>query len=310
MLFNLRIVNYELIIVRYGEIALKGKETRKHFESILVRNIKFALGKNYIINRTEREWGRIYVYTDQVEKSLLVLKKIFGVTSVSPAIQTSSDIKSISKLAVEVSRGELRGGKTFAIRATRTGKHDFTSQDVAVQIGSDIVKATKAIVNLTKPDFELFIEIRNDKAFVFTEKIRGMGGMPVGSQGRILALVDSPYSVLAAWYLIRRGCNVTFIITKESLRDILCSFADNWYIESDVYKVESGKTIFETLNKIASEKKCDAMVTSHNILNNSKKTLSDIKMFKKHVNFPVLHPLIAMDIQEIDNKCKEIGIPI
>ena len=84
----------------------------------------------------------------------------------------------ITILAIKISQETLNKEKSFAIRVTRTGNHDFSSQDVAVKIGNAIVKATKATVNLIKPDFELFIEIRNDNSFIFTEKIRGTGGLP------------------------------------------------------------------------------------------------------------------------------------
>jgi len=301
-------VNHELIIVRYGEIALKGKETRKHFEHILIKNIKNALKKNDIPNRIEREWGRIYVYTEQIKKSLLVLKKIFGITSISPVIKTISEMEYISKLSVEISKRKLTKKKSFAIRVTRAGKHDFSSQDVAVHVGNEIVKATKAIVNLTKPDFELFIEIRSNKAFIFTKKIPGVGGMPFGSQGKILALIDSKYSILAAWYLIRRGCKATFLINKKSNLSILNSFIKNWYIDSDIYDLKPGKNLIKNSNKIAYEKKCEAIVTGYRLFVKSTKTLSEIKTLKKSINFPVLHPLIAMHTKEINKKCKEIGI--
>jgi len=308
MLFCFRIVNRQLIIVRYGEIALKGKETRRYFESVLIKNIKNVLIKNNIPNKIEKEWGRIYVYTEQIKKSLSCLKKIFGITSVSSVYQTSSELDCISKLSVELSKRKLTKRKSFAIRATRTGKHDFTSQDVAVRVGNDIVKITKAIVNLTKPDFELFIEIRGDKAFIFTNKIRCVGGMPYGTQGKILALIDSKYSILAAWYLIRRGCKATFIITKKANLKILNSFIKNWYIDPDIYALKPDKNLIKNLNKIAYEKKCEVVVTGDSLFYKSNKTLSYIKNLKKSLNFPVLHPLIAMDEKEINKKCKGIGI--
>lgn len=308
MLYSFRVVNYELIIVRYGEIALKGKETRKHFESILIKNIKNALKKNDIPHRIIREWGRIYIYTEQIKKSLFVLKKIFGITSISPCMQTLGEMEYISKLSLKISKEKLNKKKSFAIRATRTGKHNFTSQDIAVQVGNDIVKVTKAIVNLTKPDFELFIEIRNDKAFIFTKKIRGVGGMPFGTQGRILALIDSKYSILAAWYLIRRGCKATFLITKKSNLNVLKSFLKNWYIDPDIHDLKPGNNFIKYLIKIANEKKSEAIVTGSNLFVQSKKTLSYIKKLKKSVNLPILHPLIVIDKKEINKKCKEIGI--
>lgn len=299
-------MKYELVLVRYGEIALKGKETRKHFESILVKNIKLALKKNNITNKVVRERGRIYVYTNKIEQSLFVLKKIFGITSVSPAVQTSSDLDFISKLALIVSNKGLTRKNTFAIRATRTGQHNFTSQDVAVKIGNDIVKATKAIVNLTKPDLELFIEIRNDKTFIFTEKIRAVGGMPFGSQGRVLALIDDEYSILAAWYLIRRGCKIIFVIKKEKYRRLLEIFSNNWHIKPEVYIIKSGKTFFENLNKTLLEKNCDAVVTDRSILHSSTKIMKELKSLKKQIDVPVLHPLISMDKKELIKKYKEI----
>ena len=307
ILYSFRIVKYKLIIVRYGEIALKGKETRKHFENVLINNIKKALKKDAIPNKIISEWGRIYVYTDKINKSLLVLKKIFGITSISPVVQTISEMDYISKISVEISKRKLTKRKSFAIRVTRTGKHNFTSQDVAIRVGNDIVESTKAIVNLTKPDFKLFIEIRNEKAFIFIKKISGAGGMPYGTQGRILALIDSKYSILAAWYLIRRGCKATFFITNKSNLNILNSFIKNWYIESDKYYLESNKNLIKNLNKIVDEKKCEAIVSGISLFDKSK-TLSNIKTLKKSINFPILYPLIAMDKKNINKKCREIGI--
>jgi len=302
-------VKYELIIVRYGEIGLKAKETRKRFEQALVNNIKTALNKEHISSRIKREWGRIYVYTNQINESLAILQKIFGITSISPAVQTQSDMNFMSKLAVTFSKEVLSKEKSFALRVTRTGDHEFTSQDVAIKIGNDIVKETKAFVNLTKPDFELFIEIRDKNAYIFTEKIRGTGGLPLGTQGKILALIDNPKSILASWYLMRRGCKIIFINTKKSNTEALCSFTSDWYADSDISIVDSGKDIYENLNKTASERKCDAVVTGHS-LGNSQHKLSDIKLFKKHITFPILCPLIAMDQDEISKKCKEIGVKI
>ena len=303
-------MNDELIIVRYGEIALKGIQTRKHFENILIKNIKNAFKKNNIENKIVYEWGRIYVYTDQIKKSLLILKSIFGITSISPVIQTLSDIDNISKLSVEILRKKLTKKKSFAIRVTRTGKHDFTSQDVAVKVGSDIVKTTKAIVNLTKPDFELFIEIRNSKAFIFTKKIRGTGGMPYGSQGNILALIDNKNSILAAYYLIRRGCKAVFLITKKSNLDVLNSFIKKWYIEYNLYYLESDENLIKNLKRISYEKKCEAIVTGYSLFSKSKKTLSNIEILKKSINLPILHPLIAMDKKNINKKSRKIGIQL
>ena len=304
-------MEYELIIVRYGEIGLKAKETRKRFENTLVNNIKNALNTKQLPCRIKKERGRIYVHTNKIDESISILQKVFGIVSVSPTIHTHSDIDSMSELSVRISKEALRRGKSFALRVTRTGEHNYTSQDVAIRIGNDIVKAIQANVNLTKPDFELFIEIRNKSAYIFTEKIRGAGGLPLGTQGKALALVTAPKSILAAWYLMRRGCKILFVNIDERNTKILNSFLTNWYATLDIFMVDTkGKNLYESLNKIAFERNCDAIVTGHTLCNNSQNELSDIKLLKKHSNLPILHPLIAMGDSEISQKCKEIGIPI
>ena len=304
-------MEYELIIVRYGEIALKGKTTRRHFENRLVSNIKNALNREQITHRIKKEWGRIYVYTNQINKSMDVLQKIFGIVSMSPAVQTQSNMDSMSNLAVSISKDALTEEKTFAIRATRTGNHKYTSQDVAVELGNDLVKATKASVDLTKPDFKLFIEVRDESAYIFTEKIRGTGGLPLGTQGKLLALIDGSDSILAAWCIMRRGCTIIFANINKSITDILNSIITNWYAELEVTVIDPKQSfLYENLNKIASERSCDAVVTGHTICEDSQNELSDIKLMKKHIKLPILHPLIAREREDINKKCKEIGIPI
>jgi len=300
-------MNYDLTLIRYGELSLKSKYVRNSFESTLVRNIKEAFLFNNITCKIKKEWGRIYLNTDEISKGLDVLKRIFGITSFSPVVKTSSEIDQISNYALEISKNHLDGNKTFALRVTRTGKHDYTSQDVAVKIGNDIVKATQANVNLTKPDFELFIEVRNKNAYLFTEKIRGVGGLPLGTQGKILSIIDTPQSLLAAWYLMRRGCKAIFLNADSSNVEMLNTFMDKWYVKSDIITIDQKEKFYETANNIAYEEGCDAIVTDHSII--TKNDIIDITTFKKHAMFPVLHPLIAMNEDEINKKSKEMEIP-
>ena len=182
-------------------------------------------------------------------------------------------------------------------------------RSVAIELGNDLVKATKASVDLTKPDFKLFIEIRDERAFIFTEKIRGTGGLPLSTQGKLLALIDYSDSILAAWYLMRRGCAIIFVNINKSSTITLNSFITNWYAESDLIMIDPKQSsLYENLNKTASERNCDAVVTDHTICENSQNELYDIKLMKKHINIPILHPLIAMEKEDINKKCRELGI--
>jgi thiamine biosynthesis protein ThiI len=301
-------VKYGLIILRYGEIALKGKEVRKRFEDVLISNIKNAFNIENITNKIIKDWGRIYVFTDKIEESMNILKKIFGIVSISSAFQTESKMDLISKLAIDILKNKIDDNKSFAIRTTRTGDHDFSSQDVSIKIGADIVKMTGAKVDLTNPDFELFIEIRNEKAFLFTEKIVCVGGLPFGTQGNILAFIDDTSSILAAWYLIKRGCKTNFLILNKSNENILKSFLKNWFIKSEIFYTNPDEEIIDSIIRITYDKKLDAIVTNHNIFDISKDIFSDLKKLKKSINLPILSPLISMSREEIDKKCTEIGL--
>lgn len=301
-------MKFELILIRYGEIALKGKETRRRFENILLTNIKNAFESRNLSFKIRKEWGRIYVYTDQIKQCINVLKKIFGITSISHSLKTISDLDSLSLLAADISKNELTQKNSFAVRASRTGQHEFTSQDAAIKIGDTVVKATKASVDLTNPDLELFVEIRNNNSYFFTEKIRCVGGMPLGSQGTVLALVDKPESVLAVWYIMRRGCKIVFLSSKKSNEKILKSFIKKWFGKSEIFTISSENDLNDEINKIVDEKKCNAIVTGHSLFYNDKKALFEIKRLKEQVNLPILHPLIIMSEDEIIKKSKEIGL--
>ena len=299
-------VKNEIIIIRYSEIALKAKYTRKIFENTLVDNIKNALKTKNILYEIKKQRGRIYLYTKKINTTLKILPKIFGIKTISPAIKTKSNIESITKKAVKILKEKIKEKQSFALRITREGKHEYTSQDVAVHVGNVIVKNTKAKVNLTKPDHTLYIEIRGEDAFLFEEKIPCQGGLPLGTQGTVLALVENQKTILAAWYLMRRGCTIVFIITNKSIEKTLRRFLEKWFIKPEIIYIENNKKLNETIKKIISEKQCEAIVTSHTIYDND--LINDIKQFKKQFKLPVLQPLITMSIDEIQKKSREIGL--
>lgn len=301
-------MNYDVIILRYGELSLKSAYVRKYFETILVRNIKNAFTRENIpvVVRTER--GRIYLDTTEISKSIKILPRIFGIVSFSPAIQTTSALQDISTIAQHLTKNILNKQKSFAIRATRVGTHPFTSQDVAIQIGNDIVNATHARVDLNTPDFELFIEIREKNSFLFAEKLKGAGGLPLGTQGTVLTLVTHPSSLLATWYLMRRGCNSIIVTTNQSNEEAIRSFLAHWYTDAEIISIDqTRKDFYHKLSAIVSEKKCDAMVTDHTF-EKLAWAVSDIAQLKKNSIVPILSPLITMTQEDIENQCKNRGI--
>ena len=282
---------FDLIIVRYAEIGLKSESVRRRFERQLIENIRYALNRESIVATIQIKRGRIFLITRQIERALEVLKKIFGVASVSPSAETSSTMKSIIKKSLEMMAETPKDGKTFAVRVRRTGNHDFTSQDVAVEVGREIKEKYNLKVNLEKPDIELFVEVRDEKSYLFFEKIKGPGGLPAGTQGKILSLIRNRNDILALWYMLRRGCSAKLLVENEETT--LNKFVREWYVENHVEISYGG--IEENL------KGCIALVTGE--------TMDDINLdMDKFLNIPVLRPLVSFDENRLREMMGRVGL--
>lgn len=206
-----------LIVVRYGEIWLKGTPIRRRFEQLLIQDLKKALTNADVHHTVTTTRGRIFIEISNSASASDMLKGVFGITSFSVVEETSADLPAITSAAV--SAANFPGNKHFAIRVTRTGHHDFTSQDVAVAAGQAVVDAIGAPVDLDKPPHEIFIEVRDRQAFIFTERIHGPGGLPYGSQGTTVAVIQNKEDLQAAWLIMRRGCVVS-IVCPKALADL------------------------------------------------------------------------------------------
>ncbi|HML05844.1 MAG TPA: THUMP domain-containing protein, partial [Methanobacterium sp.] len=202
-------MDYDLIIARYGEIGVKSPKVRRRFENQLISNIKNKLDCKIEINQ-----GRIFIFPKNFEEAKDALSKVIGIVSYSPAVSTETDFDKIEGTLNKyvdnlLSEGLFDKTKSIAVRGRRVGTHEFTSQEMAGFCGSVIIKKSGAPVNLSKPDFEFFVEVRDDITYIFHEKIPGIGGLPIGTQGKAIALVsggiDSP---VATFMMMKRGCEV------------------------------------------------------------------------------------------------------
>jgi thiamine biosynthesis protein ThiI len=113
---------------------------------------------------------------------------------------------------------------TFAMRVRRTGTHPFTSSDVARDVGAAVLEANRDMevtVDLDSPDAEIFVEVRNNRAFVFSKYIPGPGGLPLGSQGKMLAAVEKERDVVAAWLMMKRGCKTVIVSGNDPVSSLL-----------------------------------------------------------------------------------------
>ncbi len=209
-----------LYLIRYGELGLKSKRVRSRFESILKNNImaRFISGKREC--RLESDRGRIYLWSDDSGFTEEVLSKTFGIVSYSMAMETDSVPESIYALAIEISKPLFKKGTSFAVRARRSGQHPYTSMELARDAGSAIYLANEELeprVDLGSPELEVFIEVRQKRAFIYTCVCRGPGGMPLGSQGRVIGLLEEQRDIAACWLMMKRGCRVVVVAQNPEL---------------------------------------------------------------------------------------------
>lgn len=198
-------------MVRYAEVGLKSSGVRRYFEGLLMDNMLTALSHHGLEALVTFEQGRIYVTSDQIEKAIPVICRVFGVASVSPALVGDSGMEAMKRMAAVYSQNVLGPNQSFAVKARRDGNHPYRSMDVGREVGSAIFLANekKGIrVDLTRPDVTFFVEVREKKAYLFSEYFPGPGGLPMGSQGKVLAMVENERDALAAWMLMKRGCQV------------------------------------------------------------------------------------------------------
>jgi adenylyl- and sulfurtransferase ThiI len=237
-----------------------------------------------------------------------VLSKIFGVTSFSPVFQTKATISSIETVAETLFHQLIRDEKTFALRVRRSGDHKFTSQDVANEVGGFLDRTFPLTVDLTHPDFEFFIEIRNDKAFLFTEKIQGPGGMPVSTQGLVLSIVGSKQSLLASWYLLKRGVSIVFLVDSKEQKKDTEGFISDWFIKAPVLLFDQQKEDTQQINEMIKRYNCTAVCVGDSLDEEPEKTMDHLQQLKADIVVPLLHPLITTTRQEIQRQSNLLGL--
>ncbi len=282
-----------LILVRYGELALKSHKVRRIFENALAANIRTMLGSAGIRAKVWPEFGRVYVRTEGIEGGggdnvTTALRRVFGITSISTVTETTAAPADIMAAALSASK-TLTKEKSFAVRCKRTGNHEYSSQQLAAQVGDAINNATGARVDLDSPDFEISIDVRDKKAFVFTEKIRCAGGMPLGTQGKVVARLQNENDVVAAWLIMKRGAE-TIAAGNSKYFEPLVAWGLNYSI-----KVET--LSYADLEKLALENGADAIVTGE--------TLDELEELEK-TSLPILRPLVGMSEERIAAKAKSI----
>ena len=332
-------MNHDLIIARYGEIGLKSPKIRSRFERKLVKNIKATFECD--VNRNQ---GRIYIFPRDFDEGIEKLNRVFGVVSYSPATSTNTDYADIDETLTRyasdlVDEGILDENTKFAIKCRRVGTHDFTSQEMAAHCGGVVRNVVMAPVDLTNPDLTIFVEIRENDTYIYHEKIRGPGGLPLGTQGKVIVLLSSGIdSPVAAYMMMKRGCEVVALhcnndpfsgpkVTENFnlLVDRLNIYARGVPIKKRI--IDYGEYLsvakekapekmtcvlcksgmYRIAEKLAVKLGADAIVDGSSVGQVASQTLSNILATRYGVEVPILSPLIGLDKEEITAIAKEIG---
>jgi thiamine biosynthesis protein ThiI len=213
-------MTYDTILLRYGEIFLKGKN-KSVFEHKLRENIAKIAAKNEVPAVKIRE-SRGRLLADYFPNHA-VLRRVFGLVSYSPAVRVEKKLEEIQKKALELLQ-EKKG--TFKVATKRSDKtFPIISPEFNRMIGGYIETKTSLLFSSSTPDTILEIEINQEGAYLFTETITCFGGLPTGVEGKALLLVEDEASLLAGLLFMKRGCSVIPVAFEKKDISLLQQFS-------------------------------------------------------------------------------------
>ncbi|MDT7892527.1 MAG: tRNA uracil 4-sulfurtransferase ThiI [Thermoproteota archaeon] len=317
-----------------GDVTYRKSSSRFYFEDLVIKNIKYALRKHEKEAKIIHEPARIYVEDEDIDSS--IFKRIFGISSFSECeVIQFSNLEDLAQKIEERYKEEVKG-KSFAIRCQRSGKHDFTSMDAAKMIGAKL-KPYALKVNLENPDVEINVEIRDDKAYVFKERIAGPGGLPIGVGEHVLSLFSGGFdSPVASWFIAKRGCKVDFLhFAFGGLSEVYPVYSvakflyENWFygykprffvvrfaemikeimlkIPNMIRQVALRRFMYLAAEKIALKNGHEALVTGEALSQATSQTMRNLRVAEFGISLPIIRPLIGFDKQEIITLSRNIG---
>lgn len=329
----------DLFLLKYGELALKGLN-KPVFEKKLLDNIKARLKKIGSFNVFAAQ-STIYVEPHgeaDMEETLASLKKVFGIANICPAVRCAKTLDEIEKTAVECLKEEELKGKTFKVEAKREDKSfPLNSPQLAAEMGGRILSHYPHLkVDVHNPDILVQVEIRKD-AYVYMKKIKGAGGMPIGTNGKATILlsggIDSP---VAGYMIAKRGVRLEAVHfhshpytsdrAKEKVIDlarIMTEYCGNMRVHvipfTDIQleiidkcpkillTVIMRRMMMRIAEMVAEKTRGQALITGESIGQVASQTMESLNATNSVVSLPVFRPLIGMDKEEIVKISKEIG---
>lgn len=330
----------ELILAKYGEIALKGLN-RNTFEDILMKNIRRRL-RSVGTFQYSRAQSTIYITPKEedidLEEAMDRLKTIFGIAALSRACICEKDFADISKIAPEYLEDTLSCARTFKVEAKRSDKaFPMKSPELCAELGGVLLDAFPHLkVDVKHPDVVVMVEIRDTNAYVHGASIKGAGGLPVGSSGKALLLlsggIDSP---VAGYRMARRGVHIAAIhyvsppYTSERAQlkvETLCQKLTPYCgsigffcvpftklqeaikknCPEEYFTIIMRRLMMEIAQRIAKQDGCLALITGESVGQVASQTMQALACTDAVATIPVFRPLIGMDKTEIVETARKI----
>ncbi|HJP02389.1 MAG TPA: tRNA uracil 4-sulfurtransferase ThiI [Planctomycetota bacterium] len=333
----------EMVLVRYGELALKGNN-RGSFEQALMRNIQAATRRIGDV-RVERRRGRMAVFSERrVMDVARRLQDVFGIKSLSPAWGSAVDAEEIADLARRVLEDALADFPpdrpiTFRVACTRADKRfPMNSMELDRFIADRVLPGQERLqVRLDAPELTLGVDVRPERAYVFVRRLPGPGGLPVSTLGRGMCLlsggIDSP---VAAWLAMKRGCRIAYVSfhsppyigdrSKKKVADLVRVLAryqptSRLYVAPftevqttirdrapEPYRTVLYRRMMQRIaTRLARREKCGALITGESLGQVASQTLENITCIEAAADLPVLRPLVTFDKEEAIALARRIG---
>lgn len=330
----------EIVLVKYGEMVLKGLNKRS-FEDMLTKNIKRRL-KNLGRFQITSAQSTTYItpLDDDIDLSEVIdrVGKIFGIAALCRACVCEKDFGDITAKSIDYLDDILSGAKTFKVNAKRADKaFPMKSPEICSELGGILLeKFPNLTVDVKNPEVTVTVEIRDTNAYIHAENIKGAGGLPVGSSGKAMLLlsggIDSP---VAAYMMAKRGVRITAIhyvsppytseraqLKVEQLCEKLTDYCggiafycvpfteiqeaikDN--CPEEYFTVIMRRLMMEIAQRIAEKDNCLALITGESVGQVASQTMSAIACTDAVCRIPVFRPLVGMDKTEIIEIARKI----
>ncbi len=328
-----------LVLLRLsGEIATKAPATRARFETRLLRNLRDALASEHVEARIQRTRSRIFVHAAS-PATAPVLARVAGIQSVSVAqAHPARTLEEVVARGAALYAGAV-AGRRFAVRARRVGERReiaLSARELEQALGAALLPGA-AGVDLDDPEVTVQVELFERRAYFCQETLRGPGGLPVGIEGRAVALVSGGFdSAVAAWQMLRRGvaldyvfCNLGGASHQLGVLRVMKVIAERWSYgtqpslhavdfhalseqlrartEPRYWQVLLKRLMLRAAAKVAQERRASALVTGDSVGQVSSQTLPNLAVISQATSLPILRPLVGLNKEEIIEQARRVG---